>query len=173
MTQETRRRFLAGGLASGLALALAGCFGGGDEDGSGGGDGTDDPTAESTQSATPTATSTTQVETEAPTTAELTTTGEPTTSGEQTVVAVGPGGDFVFTPERLSVPTGTTVRFEWRSAGHTVSPTSQPDGADWAGVDDTKGSGFTHEHTFDVAGTYEYHCKPHQSLGMTGAIVVD
>lgn len=32
--------------------------------------------------------------------------------------------------------------------------------------------GETYEHTFEVAGTHEYFCVPHESGGMVGAIVV-
>ncbi|WP_435363779.1 plastocyanin/azurin family copper-binding protein [Haloarchaeobius sp. DYHT-AS-18] len=160
MTRPTRRDLLTTATSSVFTLGLAGCLGG-----------EETPGGDEMTTTTATAEPTTQPpDTTQPST--TTTTGS-TGSGATEVVAVGPAGEFVFTPERLTVSPGTTVRFEWGSPGHTVSPTSQPDSADWAGVDDTKDAGYVHEHTFEVAGTYEYLCKPHQSLGMTGAIVVD
>ncbi|SNZ04275.1 Plastocyanin [Natronoarchaeum philippinense] len=98
--------------------------------------------------------------------------GGDTSSGGSTVI-VGPGGATSFDPEELTVSTGTTVTFEWDSDFHNVVPTSQPDGANWSGQKETKNSGFTYEYTFEVAGTYEYVCEPHESAGMTGTIVVE
>ncbi|MFB6360604.1 MAG: plastocyanin/azurin family copper-binding protein, partial [Halobacteriales archaeon] len=31
---------------------------------------------------------------------------------------------------------------------------------------------FETSHTFEVEGTYEFHCDPHKSLGMVGSIIV-
>ncbi|WP_435318223.1 plastocyanin/azurin family copper-binding protein [Haloarchaeobius sp. TZWSO28] len=164
MTRPTRRDLLTT-TSSVFTLGLAGCLGGAETSG-----GDEITTATATAEPTTQPPDTTQVST---TTTTTTTTTGSTGSGATEVVAVGPAGEFVFTPERLTVSPGATVRFEWDSPGHTVSPTSQPERADWAGVDDTKDAGYVHEHTFEVAGTYEYLCKPHQSLGMAGAIVVD
>ncbi|MFB6269173.1 MAG: plastocyanin/azurin family copper-binding protein [Halobacterium sp.] len=89
------------------------------------------------------------------------------------VVKVGPDGDYVFTPEELTVTSGTTVRFVWLSPAHNVAVTSQPDGADWSGHDTIEDRGFSFEHTFEVPGRYEYVCTPHRSSGMQGAVVVE
>lgn len=89
------------------------------------------------------------------------------------VVEVGPDGDLVFEPEELTVSTGTTVRFVWLSSPHNVAVTSQPDGADWSGHETLEGRGFSFEHTFEVAGRYEYVCTPHRTDGMRGAVVVE
>jgi len=93
--------------------------------------------------------------------------------GGGSTVIVGPGGDFTFDPEELTVSTGTTVTFEWDSNFHNVVPTSQPSDADWSGETDTFDSGHTYEYTFEVAGTYEYVCEPHEGSGMTGTIIVE
>ncbi|WP_435358187.1 plastocyanin/azurin family copper-binding protein [Haloarchaeobius sp. DFWS5] len=183
MARLSRRRFLA----TGALVALAGCTGGGDGDGqtdslaatdttatdeqSGGGETTE--MASTTEESETTTDSTPTDGSETTTTDSGTETTAGGSGGDTVVVAVGPGGDFVFEPSDLEISASTSVRFEWDSAGHTVSPTSQPDGADWQGVDDTKDSDFSHEFTFDVAGTYEYICKPHQSLGMAGSVVVE
>jgi plastocyanin len=117
--------------------------------------------------ATPTETETA---TETPTETE---TATPTVEADMTV-SVGAGGDNRFSPESFTVSTGDTVRWVWDSPGHNVSPESQPEGASWPGRDDsTYDSGTTHTYTFDVAGEYEYHCDPHQGLGMRGSFTVE
>lgn len=102
-------------------------------------------------------------------------TPEPTATAEaDTTVTVGPGGSLRFDPESFTVAAGETVRWEWDSAGHNVSPASQPDGASWSGLDEsTYDAGTTHAYTFEVAGEYTYHCDPHQSSGMTGSFTVE
>ena len=92
-------------------------------------------------------------------------------------MTVGPGGSLVFEPESVTVSTGETVAWEWDSSGHNVVVDSQPEGGEWTGTDGgsstTYDQGHTHTFTFDVAGTYEYFCAPHQSVGMRGTIVVE
>ena len=94
-------------------------------------------------------------------------------SGGDNEVVVGPGGDLSFAPESLTVDAGTTVTFVWDSNTHNVVPTSQPDDADWEGEPEIKDDGHEYEYTFEVAGTYEYVCEPHESAGMVGEIVVE
>jgi plastocyanin len=79
------------------------------------------------------------------------------------------------------------VTWGFASAGHNVC--CRPDDSDEAGLPATaegfasyspdespEGSlvprGKTYEHTFDVAGQYDYVCIPHESLDMTGTIQV-
>ncbi|WP_255150904.1 plastocyanin/azurin family copper-binding protein [Halorarius halobius] len=133
---------------------------------------TDAPTDESpTATDTPTATDSPAPTDSATPTAEPTATPDP----DQRVV-VGPDGDFVFEPESFTVSTGDTVLWTWASAGHNVSPADggQPSGADWSGKDGTTyGEETVYAHTFETAGTYQYHCDPHQGLGMTGSFTVE
>lgn len=91
---------------------------------------------------------------------------------EQRTVAVG-SDETVFDPAELTIEAGTTVTFVWESSGHTIRVDSQPDGSDWAGVAETKEEGYEHEHTFEVTGTYEYVCEPHEDREMTGTITVE
>lgn len=77
-----------------------------------------------------------------------------------------------FSPSELNIAAGTTVR--WRVVGgtHTVTPSVPGQTGVWAGTG-LMSANDTFEHTFTVAGqTYDYFCQPHQSLGMTGRIVV-
>lgn len=177
MDSTTRRRVLAT-TGTALATGLAGCSTGGEEttagdgdDGDDGSDGGAETTSEATTSEEP-ATETTTGE-------EPTTTSEPETSSPEDAVAitVGPGGDFSFSPTSEQVSVGDTVEWTWGSAGHNIVVASQPDDADWEGTEGgagtTYGTGHTHSHTFEVPGTYEYYCAPHQGAGMTGKIVVE
>lgn len=95
-------------------------------------------------------------------------------------VRVGPSGEFVFSPgtdRPLKVPAGTEVRFVWDSDGHNIVMDDQPEAADWWGTPDTPSvtydAGYEFSHTFDVPGVYEFHCQPHETLGMEGTIVVE
>lgn len=151
---HSRRAFL-GTVA--VAVGLAGCTGG-TGDAVGGGQSTDSSTD------TPTPTDEPMESPSATSEAEL----EPNAT-----VTVGPGGDLRFEPETLEVDVGAAVEFVWDSGGHTVTVESQPDGADWTATgQETKGAGFTHTHTFDVEGRYDYVCVPHEGAGMVGSVVV-
>ncbi len=91
-------------------------------------------------------------------------------------VTVGANGSVKFAPENLTITTGTTVAWEWKSANHNIVVNKQPDDANWKGTPGGKGktynSGYRYTHTFDVAGKYHYYCSPHRSLGMVGSVTV-
>ena len=95
-----------------------------------------------------------------------------------------------FVPKTLSVSVGDTVT--WKNVGgvgHSVTAYEGkiPDGADYfasGGFDGEKAArrGYpakgnvpaeeTYEHTFEVAGAYEYFCIPHEATNMVGTIEV-
>lgn len=171
-----RRRFLrATVLVAGVGLA--GCSGDGTEPTETTTPTTTEPTTTRATTTDPTETTTTESTTTETTTTTATTT-EPTTTTEQVeadrTVTVAPDGKLRFDPESFSVEAGATVRWEWDGSGHNVSPSSQPDDADWPGDDDSLYSaGHTYTYTFDVPGEYEYFCVPHQGAGMTGSFRVE
>ncbi|MFB6308299.1 MAG: plastocyanin/azurin family copper-binding protein, partial [Haloarculaceae archaeon] len=107
------------------------------------------------------------------TTSTPTDTATPTPAGDQ-IVEVGVDG-FNFGPDSFTISTGDTVTWVW--GNHNVVPATTPDGAEWSGTpgapDRTFDSGYTYSHTFEVAGTYEYYCAPHRSVGMTGSFTVE
>lgn len=80
------------------------------------------------------------------------------------VVGVGPDGLAVFDPEEVRIQSGETVRWEWRSAGHTLTPQETPDGASWQGVPESREVAYTHEHRFDAVGSYQYQCSVHDDM---------
>lgn len=92
-------------------------------------------------------------------------------------VTVAPDSDFRFSPETVTVGTGETVRWIWDSSNHNVKPADIPSDSDWTGSEGDRGTrhpeGHVHTHTFEVAGRYDYVCVPHESLGMTGTVVVE
>ena len=97
--------------------------------------------------------------------------------------------DFAFDPGSTTVDAGTTVTWENAgSVGHTVTAYQDrmPDDADYfasgefgsedAARESIDGgiveAGETYEHTFEVAGEYDYFCVPHEGSGMTGTVRV-
>lgn len=139
---------------------------------------TETPTATATETPTATPTETT-TETPASTATETgTATPTETATGPQaTVVTVAPDGALRFSPESVTVSVGDTVRWEWAAGGHNVVPDQIPAESSWAGTTDDEGytydAGYTHSHTFEVAGEYSYYCDPHQSVGMVGSVTVE
>jgi len=118
-----------------------------------------------------------------PVSTTTTTPGGPTTTtmiGPQThTVMVGQDG-LTFTPARLTINVGDTVRWVWATGGHSVV----------SGTDGTADNQFcspgntgcanpplsnaeaTYRHTFANPGSFPYYCSVHFSLGMTGTITV-
>lgn len=74
-----------------------------------------------------------------------------------------------FSPSRVTISPGQTVRWvNTESVFHTVTPDGHNE---WASASLNQ-QGQTFEHTFDEAGEFPYYCQPHQSVGMTGQVVV-
>jgi plastocyanin len=87
-------------------------------------------------------------------------------------------GQFVFSPAVVWVEPGATVTWAIESGSHSATAyhpdngTSRraPEGA--AAFDSGVLSEGTFEHTFETEGVYNYHCTPHEGLGMVGLVVV-
>jgi plastocyanin len=87
-----------------------------------------------------------------------------------------------FDPQIVTVRVGQTVRWDNKSfIWHTVTDdpaeakkpedAALPPGAD--AFDSGKvAAGDSYSRTFSVPGTYKYFCRPHESYGMTGQVVV-
>ncbi len=84
------------------------------------------------------------------------------------------GGDSPsFDPGQLSIQRGDTVTWTWAQNGFFHSVTSGKDGTPDGLFDSgTVRSPFTFSYTFNNAGTFDYYCRPHLSMGMTGQITV-
>ena len=85
--------------------------------------------------------------------------GTSTTGSSGVEVAIK---DFAFNPPDLSIKVGTTVTWTNNDGvGHTVTST---DGVFESGV---LAKGQTFSYTFNTAGTFPYHCTPHQNMTAT------
>jgi plastocyanin len=74
--------------------------------------------------------------------------------------------DYFFTPTPVTIAVGDTVR--WTNDGPSVHSTTSDTGLWDSG---NMGVGTTYSHTFNSAGTFNYHCKIHAS--MHGSVVVN
>lgn len=101
---------------------------------------------------------------------------------EQAAATVEMTNSLRFVPSEITVRVGDTV--EWRNTSqlvHTVTADPSlandpdhvqlPDGAETFNSGNIP-PGETFRHTFEVAGTYEYVCLPHEMEGMRGTVVV-
>ena len=71
--------------------------------------------------------------------------------------------NIAFSPETITIKKGTTLTWTNKdSVGHTVT------GDDGEGPDSGPlGQGETYSYTFNEAGSFAYHCKPHPSMKAT------
>merc|ERR1719201_844509 len=88
-------------------------------------------------------------------------------------------GGLVFDPSTVTIKKGEKVTWT-NNAGfpHNVvfDEDAVPDGVDvdsLSSYDLLNAPGESHSATFDVAGTYEYYCEPHQGADMAGKVVVN
>lgn len=90
----------------------------------------------------------------------------PSNTGTKTVTE-GPGNSFAFMPSTVTVKQGATVKLDNVSdTAHTFTVTGQ-------GIDVETQPGQTSQVTIGLPpGSYPFICTFHQSLGMTGTLVV-
>jgi len=98
------------------------------------------------------------------------------------VMVGGPKGGLVFVPDRMRIQPGEKVTWVLHSGGHTVTgyhPKNHseyrariPEGAEPWDSDLLVDKGATFSWTFLLEGVYHYFCRPHESVGMVGVIVV-
>src|SRR5450432_3626668 len=75
--------------------------------------------------------------------------------------------DFTFSPTSFNCNVGDTVHFMWVNGTHTTTSTAVPSGADsWNAP--IQSSAQTFDYVVKVAGTYNFQCNFHVSIGMTG-----
>jgi len=84
-----------------------------------------------------------------------------------TTVMEGPGNSFTFSPSTVTVKQGETITLDnVSSTAHTFTVTGQS-------VDVETQPGMTAQVTIDLPpGTYPFVCRFHESMGMTGTLVV-
>lgn len=80
--------------------------------------------------------------------------------------------DFSFSPTTLTVHPGDMITWVWVSGSHTTTSTTIPSGATaWDNPINATNTSFTYT-VPAITGTYNYHCTPHASMGMTGSFTV-
>lgn len=79
---------------------------------------------------------------------------------------------FIFSPDPVTVPVGTTVVFEnLDSTSHTVTAGTR-ESPDTDLFNAELGPDETTEWAFDEPGAYDYFCRLHSGPGMTGQVIV-
>ncbi len=77
-----------------------------------------------------------------------------------------------FDPEVLEIVAGDTVEWQNSTDYHNVNGTTEAYPSNPESFGNDPGINWTFQHVFSVAGTYDYHCDPHLSIGMTGQVIV-
>jgi plastocyanin len=91
--------------------------------------------------------------------------------GSTVDVSVSLAGGGQFSPANVLIPAGSTVRWTWVDAPHTVTSSGTPS---FPGHPAVAGAGEVYEFTFTNPGTYTYYCSQHgqPTSGMRGTVVV-
>ena len=80
-------------------------------------------------------------------------------------------GHLLFTPSDFTVNTGDTILWTWTEGSHTTTSTQIPGGAmGWDEAINDNSPVFVYVPV--IAGSYNYVCSPHASMGMTGHFTV-
>ena len=77
-----------------------------------------------------------------------------------------------FSPSVVNIEVGDTVEWVWVTGFHNVNGSLSAYPNNPEGFESEMGSGLTFSHTFNIEGTYDYHCDPHLSMDMVGTVVV-
>lgn len=77
-----------------------------------------------------------------------------------------------FNPSNITIDLGDTVRWTNSSGLHNVNGTTTTFSGNPESFGNSISGNFTFEHKFMTAGTYNYRCDQHFSMGMTGTITV-
>lgn len=89
-------------------------------------------------------------------------------------------GESHFEPHVVWVEAGGTVTWRLESGSHSATayhpdnsdPRRIPQGAAAWDSSVVSEQGVTFEHTFEPPGVYDYFCRPHESVGMVGSVLV-
>lgn len=98
-------------------------------------------------------------------------------AGEYTIKEISdPAGDrpYYFSPDKLTIQPGDTVTFvNAQEDMHNVMFNNVPRAVDemiMSPMFEKEGQKWSY--TFTIPGTYQFHCHPHEELGMKGALIV-
>ena len=90
--------------------------------------------------------------------------------GETIVVSVD-SSNLRFTPETITLEEGDSVQFLW--SGELLAHNAVEENGLFDSGDPSRNVDYTYTFKIGENGTYEYVCEPHESLGMTGTIIVE
>lgn len=81
---------------------------------------------------------------------------------------------FVFNPADITIGVGETVQWQNTGGTHNVNGTTDayPGNPEGFTSGDPSGDLWTFQHSFTIAGVYDYHCNPHVGFGMKGTVTV-
>ncbi len=82
------------------------------------------------------------------------------------------GSGMAWSPDVLTINVGDTVTWTNSSGTHNVNGTTTTFSSNPESFGNSIGTGWTYEHVFSIAGTYDYQCDVHSLSGMTGTITV-
>jgi plastocyanin len=77
-----------------------------------------------------------------------------------------------FTPADITISVGDTIEWQNTEGFHNVNGNQTAYTANPESFGNSTGNGWTYQHVFTIAGTYDYHCDPHVNLGMIGKVHV-
>jgi plastocyanin len=79
-----------------------------------------------------------------------------------------------FEPQTVTIKVGQSVTWKWNGGTHNVTGGTNctPDTSANKFRSGDPQSGGTFDKKFDTAGTFDYFCEPHCSVGMTGKVIV-
>lgn len=80
--------------------------------------------------------------------------------------------DHVFTPANLTINVGDKIVWTNTEGNHNVNATQSSFPSNPESFGNNVGAGWTFEHTFNTAGSYNYQCDPHVASGMVGTVEV-
>ena len=75
-----------------------------------------------------------------------------------------------FTPSTLTINVGDTLRFVW--GGQALPHNSVEENGVFDSGDPERAVDYGHVFDYDSAGTYNFFCEPHESVGMLGSVTV-
>lgn len=80
---------------------------------------------------------------------------------------------FQFSPQDLTITAGDTVIWTNSSGNHNVDGKTSAYPNNPVSFGNALGTSWTYKFVFTTAGTYDYKCDPHVSLGMIGKVIVN
>jgi len=90
-------------------------------------------------------------------------------NGEEYTITVD-GTNLRFYPDSLTINEGDSVRFLW--GGELLPHNSVEENGVFDSGEPEREVDYLYSFDFDQAGTYDFFCEPHQSVGMDGTITV-